>query len=91
MIMVNGRHDLTLAVKFECKALNTTYKYNLMMYDFKILVDGHCPVIVPALNVYLTDKLPAFVTVQDASLEVIALLRILHAFNRYWATVYEVT
>ena len=27
--------------------------------------DGHCPVIVPALNVYPTDKLPAFVTVQD--------------------------
>lgn len=55
----------------------------------ELWTDGHCPVIVPALNVYLTDKLPAFVTVQDSSLEVIALLRILHAFNRYWATVYE--
>ena len=53
--------------------------------------DGHCPVIVPALNVYLTDKLPAFVSVQDSSLDVIALMRILHAFNRYWATVYEVS
>ncbi|XP_056006148.1 E3 ubiquitin-protein ligase TRIP12-like isoform X3 [Ostrea edulis] len=52
--------------------------------------DGHCPVMVPALNAYLTDKLPAFVTVQDASLDVIALLRILHAFNRYWSTMYEV-
>jgi len=53
--------------------------------------DGNCPGFVPALNAYLTDKLPAFVTVQDASLDVIALLRILHAFNRYWATVYEVS
>ncbi|XP_062604886.1 E3 ubiquitin-protein ligase TRIP12-like [Saccostrea cucullata] len=52
--------------------------------------DGHCPVMVPALNAYLTDKLPAFVTVQDASLDIIALLRILHAFNRYWSTMYEV-
>lgn len=51
--------------------------------------DGHCPVIVPALNAYLTDKLPAFVTVQDLSLDVIALLRVLHAFNRYWSTMYE--
>ena len=53
-------------------------------------VDGHCPVMVPALNAYLTDKLPAFVTVVDSSLEVIALLRILHAFNNYWSTMYEV-
>lgn len=56
-----------------------------------MFVDGHCPVMVPALNAYLTDKLPAFVTVQDASLDVIALLRILHAFNRYWSTMYEVS
>ena len=62
----------------------------VQIVNFFFVQDGHCPVIVPALNVYLTDKLPAFVSVQDASLEVIALLRILHAFNRYWATVYEV-
>ena len=59
--------------------------------SFSTFVDGHCPVMVPALNAYLTDKLPAFVTVQDASLDVIALLRILHAFNRYWSTMYEVS
>jgi hypothetical protein len=64
--------------------------YWLLESEFSIFSDGNCPVIVPALNVYLTEKLPAFVTVQDASLEVIALLRILHAFNRYWSTVYEV-
>ncbi|XP_029650609.1 E3 ubiquitin-protein ligase TRIP12 isoform X2 [Octopus sinensis] len=51
--------------------------------------DGLCPKIVPALNAYLTDKLPAFVTVQDLSLDVITLLRVLHAFNRYWSTMYE--
>lgn len=52
--------------------------------------EGHCPVMVPALNAYLTEKLPAFVTVNDPSLDVIALLRILHAFNNYWSTMYEV-
>lgn len=62
----------------------------LLESDFSFSPDGNCPVIVPALNAYLTEKLPAFVTVQDPSLEVIALLRILHAFNRYWSTVYEV-
>lgn len=46
--------------------------------------------IVPALNAYLSEKLPAFVTVQDPSLEVITLLRVLSSFNRYWDTLYEV-
>jgi len=55
-----------------------------------LLTDGNWHGFVPALNAYLTDKLPAFVTVQDPSLDVIALLRILHAFNNFWATVYEV-
>ncbi|XP_060069438.1 E3 ubiquitin-protein ligase TRIP12-like [Ylistrum balloti] len=56
----------------------------------ELWTEGHCPMMVPALNAYLTDKLPAFVTVTDASVDVIALLRILHAFNRYWSTMYEV-
>lgn len=56
----------------------------------ELWTEGHCPMMVPVLNAYLTDKLPAFVTVTDASVDVIALLRILHAFNRYWSTMYEV-
>lgn len=47
------------------------------------------PITVPILTTYLTDRLPAFVTVTDASLEVIALLRVLHALNRHWATLYD--
>ncbi|XP_045199519.2 E3 ubiquitin-protein ligase TRIP12-like isoform X2 [Mercenaria mercenaria] len=72
--------------KSETKAAKSSHKRK----SEDLWTDGSCPVIVPALNAYLTEKLPAFVTVQDASLEVIALLRILHAFNRYWSTVYEV-
>lgn len=67
------------------------YTHACSVLSFYVTIDGHCPVMVPALNAYLTDKLPAFVTVQDASLDVIALLRILHAFNRYWSTMYEVS
>ncbi|XP_064615750.1 E3 ubiquitin-protein ligase TRIP12-like [Liolophura sinensis] len=56
----------------------------------ELWTDGSCPVIIPALNAYLSEKLPAFVTVQDPSLEVITLLRVLSSFNRYWDTLYEV-
>ncbi|KAL4220729.1 Ubiquitin-protein ligase [Mactra antiquata] len=68
----------------------TKAKSNHKRKSEDLWTEGNCPMIVPALNAYLTDKLPAFVTVQDPSLEVIALLRILHAFNRFWSTVYEV-
>ncbi|KAK3095400.1 hypothetical protein FSP39_014206 [Pinctada imbricata] len=72
------------------KADSKVTKTSLRRKTDELWNDGHCPVMVPALNAYLTDKLPAFVTVQDPSLDVIALLRILHAFNRYWSTMYEV-
>ncbi len=35
-------------------------------------------------------QLPATVTVKDPALHVLALLRILHALNRYWSSLYEV-
>jgi len=44
---------------------------------------------VSALEEYLSPTLPASVTVKDASLQVLALLRVLHGINRYWATLYE--
>ena len=50
-----------------------------------------CPITVPILTTYLTDRLPAFVTVTDASLDTIALLRVLHAINRHWASLYDVS
>ena len=37
---------------------------------------------------FLSTQLPESVTIQDASLEVLCLLRILNALNRYWSTLY---
>ena len=72
------------------------------MFDFSVPANGHfpsgsadsgspCPITVPILTTYLTDRLPAFVTVTDASLDTIALLRVLHAINRHWASLYDVS
>ncbi|CAL1542098.1 unnamed protein product [Lymnaea stagnalis] len=47
--------------------------------------------IQPVLQNFLSDKLPPSVTVQDASLETIALLRVLHALNRHWSSMYDVS
>lgn len=41
--------------------------------------------LVPFLNM----KLPECVTVEDPSLEVLNLLRIIHALNRYWGFLYQ--
>ena len=41
------------------------------------------------LESFLTPTLPSSVKVDDASVEVLALLRVLHALNRHWATLYE--
>ena len=49
-----------------------------------------CLFVVPALESYLTPQLPANVTVKDPALPVLALLRVLHALNRYWSCLYEV-
>ena len=49
------------------------------------------PVSTPILHNYLTENLPSSVTVQDASLETIALLRVLYALNRHWASMYDVS
>lgn len=40
------------------------------------------------LDQYLTANLPASVTVSDPSLEVLALLRVLHALNRHYGSLY---
>uniref|UniRef100_A0A2C9JV53 E3 ubiquitin-protein ligase n=1 Tax=Biomphalaria glabrata TaxID=6526 RepID=A0A2C9JV53_BIOGL len=49
------------------------------------------PVTQPVLQSFLLDKLPATVTVQDASLETIALLRVLHALNRHWSSMFDIS
>ena len=46
--------------------------------------DSHSPIAV-----FLSMKLPDCVTVEDPSLEVLNLLRVLHAINRYWGFSYQ--
>ena len=54
-------------------------------------LNGVCPVTSPVLDAYLIASLPAAgVTVQDPSMDVLALLRILHAFNRHSSCMYQV-
>lgn len=50
--------------------------------------DGTVPSILSALIPYLLPKLPDLETVEDASIEVLALLRILNGLNRHWPSLY---
>nr|CAD7427678.1 unnamed protein product [Timema monikensis] len=50
--------------------------------------EGVVPPLQSPLGPFLQSQLPDFVTVQDASLEVLCLLRVLCALNRYWGTLY---
>lgn len=50
--------------------------------------DGAIPSILSPLTQFLIPKLPDIVTVKDASLEVLVLLRIVNALNRHWSTLY---
>ncbi|KAK7602929.1 hypothetical protein V9T40_006903 [Parthenolecanium corni] len=50
--------------------------------------DGNSPLAKSPLDPFLFMSLPPGVVVQDASLPVLTLLRILHAISRYWGTLY---
>lgn len=47
------------------------------------------PEVKSPLDPFLTARLPGCVTVDDPSLEVLQLLRIVHAINRYWGHLYK--
>lgn len=51
-------------------------------------VDGIAPPILSPLSPFLVPKLPDILTVDDASLDVLVLLRILNGLNRHWSTLY---
>ncbi|XP_076344228.1 E3 ubiquitin-protein ligase TRIP12-like isoform X3 [Tachypleus tridentatus] len=53
--------------------------------------EGIVPETVSLLSQYLTAKLPDSVAVQDPSLEVICLLRVIHALCRYWGFLYNMS
>ncbi|XP_050295827.1 E3 ubiquitin-protein ligase TRIP12 isoform X2 [Anthonomus grandis grandis] len=50
--------------------------------------EGVTPQTLSPLAPYLSTELPENLTIQDACLEVLCLLRILHALNLYWGTLY---
>jgi len=43
-----------------------------------------------ALEAYVNSSLPAHVTVKDPSLDVLALLRLLHGLRSHWDTLFDV-
>ncbi|CAH0556432.1 unnamed protein product [Brassicogethes aeneus] len=50
--------------------------------------EGVTPVVQSPLTPYLCTSLPDFVTIQDASTDVLCLLRILNALNLHWNALY---
>ena len=51
--------------------------------------EGQAPSMQNPLTPFLVDKLPINSSLDDPSLEVLCLLRTLHALNRYWGSLYE--
>lgn len=84
---------ITLYVAFRGEGFIHLCLCVLLMWTNCLLADSGvtCPITVPILTSFLIPHLPAFVTVSDSSLETIALLRVLHALNRHWATMYDVS
>lgn len=56
-----------------------------------LLLDGVCPSVLNPLEVYLISTPPENITFEDPSLDVILLLRVLHAISRYWYYLYDVS
>lgn len=51
--------------------------------------EGQVPVPASPITVFLRDSLPAdVVTVQDAALDALCMLRVVHTLNRHWETLY---
>jgi hypothetical protein len=75
------------------KAIHYDFSFCQVLASLVYFADSAspCPITVPILYTYLTERLPSFVTVSDASLETIALLRVLHAINRHWDSLYDVS
>ncbi|RWS01072.1 putative E3 ubiquitin-protein ligase TRIP12-like protein, partial [Dinothrombium tinctorium] len=57
----------------------------------ELWIEGKVPETLSIVRNFLSSTLPESVTVQDASLEVIALLRVLHALSRWWGYFYDLS
>ncbi|XP_054708683.1 E3 ubiquitin-protein ligase TRIP12-like isoform X2 [Uloborus diversus] len=53
--------------------------------------DGSIPEVGSPLSLFLVPNLPDTVTVQDPSLEVICLLRVIHSLSTYWGFLYQMS
>lgn len=53
-----------------------------------VFVEGVVSPVKCSLEPYLQLSLPDYVQIQDPSLPVLSLLRVLNAINRYWSTLY---
>ena len=51
--------------------------------------EGQAPTLQNPLTPFLVEKLPTSTNLDDPSLEVLCLLRALHALNRYWGSLFE--
>ncbi|XP_043926988.1 E3 ubiquitin-protein ligase TRIP12 isoform X2 [Protopterus annectens] len=61
---------------------------NIKKHD-ELWHDGTCPVVLNPLEGYLLSVPPENITFEDPSLDVILLLRVLHAISRYWYYLYD--
>ncbi|CAH1781422.1 unnamed protein product [Owenia fusiformis] len=55
----------------------------------ELWTDGLCPPIVSPLEGYLVPVLPPTFCGKDPSVDVLALLRVIHALNRHWGSLYQ--
>ena len=78
------------SARFRCWQPNMLTFRNHGNDVFLLYTDGVTPTCLSALESFLIPTLPASVTVRDPALQVVALLRVLHALNRYWYFLYEV-
>lgn len=62
----------------------------MLLNEVLFISEGIVPTPHSPLEHFLKTQLPDTVTIQDASLEVLCLLRVLHALNRYWGSLYSV-
>ena len=57
----------------------------------ELWVEGKAPGVVSPLDAYLKPNLPSNITVQDLSLEVLTLLRVIYGLSRHWGWLYNLS
>lgn len=65
------------------------FEFHRLLFLMKNTTDGVAPEVNSPIVPFLTLRLPDYVTVDDPSMDVLNLLRIVHAINRYWGSLYQ--